>query len=385
MKIHLVQDVKFEPGEAVILRTDFNVPLDENGQIADDFRIIASLESIDLLLKQGVKIFIISHLGRPNGEVDLKLSLRVVADYLKNYFGDDEVDFDDFKSNKKIILLENIRFDKREEACSESYARELIKKSGAKYFIQDAFGVCHHAATSVSVLPKLMNSAAGLLLQKEMANLNLYSSKKNLLIVGGAKTSDKYPVIENFLKNGSRVITGGVIANSLLKNIDKDVKLGSSIVDDSVSLKPSFLKSKKLFKPVDFRVAKNVNSKIIRTRLVSFGLRNNEMALDLGRQTVSNYKEVINKVEMIYWAGPLGYTPNKKLALATKEILKFILDLIKQKKVELVIGGGDSVDFVRSNLNSDQIKLIKYLSTGGGASLEYLTGKKLPGIVSLNK
>ena len=342
-----------------ILRLDFNTE--------DSWRIDASIPTIKYLKKYADKILIISHKGRPDG-FDKKLSLKNNALYLEkklktkiNFIP--HFDFSKIRKQienspkKSIFVLENIRFLKEEQTPEPELAEKLAKLGD--YFVNDAFAVSHRSEDSVTGIAKFLPSYAGLELEKEIFYLNhiLKNPKKPLvLILGGAKASDKLGVIKNFYKKANWILIGGASANTLLFLSEKNI-YDSLYEKDEKILKElkQILKFKNVLIPLDSKV-------------------NNNQILDIGPKTIELFKEKINQAKTIVWSGPLGMIEKKPYDKGSLEIARAI---IKNKNALTIVGGGETVMFLKKNKLD---KKIKFISTGGGAMLEFLTGEKLPGI-----
>ncbi|TSC88816.1 MAG: phosphoglycerate kinase [Parcubacteria group bacterium Gr01-1014_3] len=341
----LLSKLKKLPWKTCLLRVDFNInPTD--GKNA--FRFTSSLPTIKLLLKKGARVVLMSHRGRPRQELGIRnqelgkreLSLKPFADLLQKVLKK-KVNFlenipESIPEAGELFLLENLRFDEREEKNSVELAMELAKLGD--FYVNDAFAVSHRANASVVELPKLLPAFAGLLLEKEIEHLTkaMKSPKKPLvLIFGGVKIEDKAPVIKNLLSKASQVL------------------LGSGALNDRRALP----KSPKIIYPTDWLSEEN-------------------KAMDIGPLTVEEYNEVIKKAKTIIWNGPLGYFENVKYAGGSKAIAK----LVAQSKAHTIVGGGETTELI---LSMKLEKKIDFLSTGGGAMLDFLAGKKLPGIEAL--
>lgn len=397
--MQLLQDPNFssklKPNSRVLLRLDLNLPQDENGNFTDLFRLESSLPTLRFLLEKKCTIFIIAHLGSPKGQKFPSLSLEPLAKLISQNL-QQEVNFiaDPFDSELKlsqqpgVFLLENLRFFSGEEQNSEQFAKDLTSTTNSKFFVQDAFGVCHRAHASLVQLPKLLPSAAGLLLQKEISGLTVPKSSTLSLIVGGAKVESKLPVIENFLDSANSILTGGVVANTFLKASGQDI--GASLFSaENLSLAKTLLERSKqeadnLELPSDYIVAESPNSPNSHSS-DSQNLQDSEMILDLGSKTISTFIKKLRNAQTIIWAGTLGFAENPIFADSSQQILDAILSLKSQDpKLKIIIGGGDTVDFTRSNLSSTELSHIDHISTGGGASLQFLAGRQLPGISALS-
>lgn len=389
-------------GETVLLRADYNVPLDADGKIADDFRIRASLPTVNKLLADGCKVVIISHLGRPEGR-DEKLSLEPVALRLAQLlkqsvrFVDqtvgDKVQMAIKRAPKRsVIVLENLRFDPREEANDKGFAHELAKSSGARYFVQDGFGVVHRAHASTSAITLELPSVAGLLLEREytMITQAMKAPKRPLVaVLGGAKVSDKIGVIKEFVKVADTIIISGAMANTFLAY--KGYNLGSSKLDPDVgdTLDEIYAAARAkvgdktvdqfLVLPTDVAVAETPDADVARKVVPVDQIASNEMALDVGGMTIESTISIVKKAKTVIWNGTLGVAEYPNFARGSAQLAS---TLAANPDITSIIGGGDTADFV---LNWDVKKggSFTHVSTGGGASLELMAGEKLPGIESL--
>lgn len=381
-------------GKRVFCRVDLNVPLDENGQITDDSRIQAALPTIQHLREKGAKVILASHLGRPKGNIVPSMSLEPVGAYLAELLRT-EVTLPESCVGRSaqrvvadardgdVVLLENLRFHSGEEAGDEEFARELASLADA--YVNDAFGTCHRShASMVAVARHFKNRGAGFLVEKELNYLgNLMKSPKTpfLSILGGAKVSDKIEVIRSLMKTSDEIIIGGAMAYTFLTALGHN--MGRSLVElDKVQLAEKTLaiaeqEGVKLHLPVDHIIADDF-SEAAQSRVV----RNGEvpadwMGMDIGPQTVSFFKEVIGRASTILWNGPMGVFEMAEFAKGTNAIAR----AVSQSNGTTVVGGGDSVAAVKK---SGVEPFISHLSTGGGASLNFLEGKRLPGVEALS-
>ncbi|MBR9692182.1 phosphoglycerate kinase [Candidatus Woesearchaeota archaeon] len=370
----------------VLVRVDFNVPLDKRGNITDDKRIKASLPTIRYILaKKPKQLILMSHLGRPKGKPNPKLKMNPVAKRLQKLLKKKVTKLDnciDIKIPKdKIILLENLRFHKEEKKNNKVFAKKLA--SYADIYINDAFGTSHRAHASVEAITNYLPSAAGFLLQKEIEIMGkaLKSPKKPFIaIMGGVKVSDKINAINNLLKKVDALLIGGAMMFTFYKA--SGIETGKSLVEkDKLKLAKSLLKKskKKLMLPTDTLAASKFDKKA-RTKIVPINsIPKNMLGVDIGPETIAIYKEIISKAKTIIWNGPMGVFEIKKFAKGTDEIAKA---LAKNKKAVTIVGGGDTAAAI------EKLKLEKkltHVSTGGGASLEFLEGKKLPAIKALEQ
>jgi len=382
-------DVK---GKRVLMRADFNVPLDDRRNITDDSRITAALPTIKYVLENGGKLILMSHLGRPKGEVKTEFSLTPVADRLSTLLKMNVEKMDDCigeyveetagrMKNGDVMLLENLRFHKEEKENDPGFAKQLA--SLGEVFVEDAFGTCHRAHASTVGVTKYLPSAAGFLVQKEIEYFEKVTKDPERpfsLILGGAKVKDKIPVIENMLDKIDFLLIGGAMAYTFLKSRLKGV--GASRVEEDMlgTVKKIFelasLNNVGIFLPKDHVVAKEIKENAKR-KVVAEHIPEGWIGLDIGPETVKSYKIVLKESKTIVWNGPMGFFEIKPFATGTKELAKYIARL----DATTVIGGGDTAAAIyQMGLG----KKMSHISTGGGASLEYLEGKELPGIAALD-
>lgn len=396
-----LRDVPLD-GMTVLVRADYNVPLKDDGTIHDDFRIRASLPTIRRLLKDGCKVVIISHLGRPNG-IDPKLSLEPAAKRLAELLKEpvrfvDQTTGDKVKMavkrapKRSVTVLENLRFHPEEEANDEGFARKLAKDSGARYFVQDGFGVVHRDHASTAAITLFLPSVAGLLLEKEY--LSIVGAMKNpkrplVAVMGGAKVSDKIHVVDELVDKADRLLIGGAMANTFLAGRGQKVgaskyesdqastvasiytaaaaKVGESNVDEFLELPHDVVVAKAIDNPAEHRVVELA------------GVTSDDMILDIGPSTTDKYIEAINQAGTVIWNGTLGYA---ELAVFAKGSAAIAEALASHPAIESIIGGGDTADFA-IHWDKKKGESFSHVSTGGGASLELMAGQKLPGIEHL--
>lgn len=393
--MNLIQDIEIKPGSRVLIRCDLNLPQDDFGNFTDFFRLESSLPTIEYLQDLEATIFITAHLGSPKGKIDPKLSLAPLAPILQDQLGQ-KVNFieDPFNSSQDlryengVFLIENLRFWPGEESASIDFTEQLVDSLGAELFVQDAFGVVHRNHASLVCLPQILPSAAGLLLQKEIQYLSEPSTENLALIVGGAKVESKLPVISNFINKADNVLTGGVVANTFLKATGQDI--ASSLFEETClaqakqTIEDSKTSKTEILLPEDYLSAATSDA-LIAEESSSYNLQTDQLILDLGSQTIQQYKDRLKGAETIIWAGTLGFAENPVFAESSKQILQYLLDLKEiNSDLKIIIGGGDTVDFTRESLSQDGLQLITHLSTGGGASLLMLSGQELPGIKALD-
>jgi len=386
-----IRDVDIN-GKRVIMRVDFNVPLDKRGNITDDTRIRAALPTIKYILEKNTKLILMSHLGRPKGQVKEELRLTPVGKRLSELLGKEVIVCRDCLSEetKKIIsgmqmrdvaLLENLRFNKEEEANDSEFAKILSEY--ADIYVNDAFGTAHRAHASTEGIAHHLPAVAGFLMEKEINFLGklLYRPEKPYIaIIGGAKVSTKIGVLEKILEKVDALIIGGGMAYTFLKA--KGFEIGKSLVEtDKINLafeiiKKADEKGVKLLLPIDHIVADKIDANA-KTRVVDTNdIPSNMIGVDIGPKTVKIFKKEIKGSKTVLWNGPMGIFEIDKFAKGTNRIAKALASC----SGTTVVGGGDSVAAVNKAKVFDKIS---HVSTGGGASLELLEGKELPGIKAL--
>lgn len=395
-----IRDVPLD-NQVVLVRADYNVPLNKEGKISDDLRIKASLPTLKYLHDHGCKIVIISHLGRPEGR-DPKFSLEQVAVRLSELL-DHHVEFvDDCIGDKvsqavkksgphSITLLENLRYYKEEEADDEDFAKNIAKSTGARYFVQDGFGVVHRAHASTHAITLCIPSVAGLLLEREYETITgamLNPERPLVAVMGGAKISDKIAVIERFVHVADKIIIGGAMANTFLAY--KGVNMGASKLesDQNETLDRIYRAAHEkvgddvdnfIILPWDVAVAKEISPEAIRKSVELDDIAEGDMALDIGDRTIERVVEAVADAKTVVWNGTLGYAELPEFAHGSARLA---LALATQPQTASIIGGGDTADFVLK-WDSNGGSNFTHVSTGGGASLELMAGDKLPGIESL--
>ena len=387
-----VKDINVQ-GKRIIARCDFNVPM-KDGAITDDIRIVAALPTIKYLVEQGAKVILMSHMGRPDGEPNMKYTLKPVADRLSELLGqevlfisspvvvDDEVKAAaEGLAEGQVMLLENVRFRKEETKNGADFAKELA--SLADIFVNDAFGTAHRAHSSTAGVADYLPAVSGFLIEKEVEFLgNAVENPKRpfVAIMGGAKVGDKIPVIENLLKKVDTLIIGGGMSYTFYKA--EGLEIGTSILDkDSLELAPQLLKKAeeagvKMLLPIDVVVADDFNNDAKSAIVDKDAIPADMMGMDIGPKTVELYKAAIAEAETIVWNGPMGVFEMENFAKGTRAIA----EALAESKAVTVIGGGDSAAAVEQFGLADRIT---HISTGGGASLEFLEGKILPGVAVL--
>lgn len=377
-------DVK---NKKVLVRCDFNVPLDKNGQISDDFRIKKTVPTIKYLQNQAETIILMSHLGDPEG-IDPKFSFAPLVGRISEIIGAPIIFLSEapgpklkkmieaIKQPGAIVLLENLRFNSGEKENNPKFVESLA--SLGDIFVQEGFGVCHRAHASTYGLPQLLPNCAGFLLEQE---LNVFDKAMNnparpfLAIIGGVKISTKTKLIQKLLEKADNILIGGKIANSILTVKGLCIKEKWSREEDLLMavIDTVDLTSPKLHLPVDGLMAlADLSENYLRLGAVGT-VRKEENIFDIGPETIEKFKEIIKEAKTIIWNGPLGYYENSYFQQGTKEILKAIIE----SQAYSIIGGGDTVDIIHQMKMEDNFD---YISTGGGAMLDYISGEELPGI-----
>jgi len=389
-----IQDETNLNQKKVLLRLDLNVPLD-NGKITDTTRIDKILPTIDFLLKSEAKIIILTHVGRPNGKVVNEFSLKPICEDLKNKLNENirlvsknikEIKSTDLfnEQDEKIVILENIRFYEEEEKNDNGFAKHLA--SLADIYVNDAFSCSHRAHASIFEITKFIPSYAGLQLNLEIDALTKITSeiqKPITCIIGGSKISSKINIIKNLITKFDNIIIVGGMANNILKY--KEYEIGKSIQEDNCDkiIEEIFSLSKKenceIVYPEDVAVGKNLNGSAEIKELNN--ISKDELILDIGPKTIKTINLLIEESSTILWNGPAGYFENPNFAKGSIEIAKKIIEKNKNNTIYSVAGGGDTVSLLNG---IGAINNFNFVSTAGGAFLEYLEGKELPGIKALN-
>ena len=378
----------------VLLRLDLNVPL-KNGIIKDQTRIDKILPIINFLLSKNSRIIVVSHVGRPDGKKNSDLSMRPICEYLEKKINKKIKLVSDniFRLKKEdlfkekfdgIICLENIRFYEKEKKNDTSLAKQLA--SLADLFVNDAFSCSHRAHTSICKITEFLPSFAGLQLETELNALKKVTSeiiKPITCIIGGSKISTKIGIIKNLIPKFNNIIIVGGMANNILNY--KGNQIGKSIKEENCEniIKEIFETSKKyscsIIYPVDVLVGKNLNS-VSKVKALN-EIDNDDLILDIGPKTIDTIKKAIEKSETVLWNGPAGYFENPNFANGSYEIAKAIIKKNKKKSIYSVVGGGDTIALING---IKAIRDFNFVSTAGGAFLEYLEGKDLPGIKALS-
>ncbi len=384
-------------GKRVLVRVDFNVPLDKEKHIEDDTRIRESLPTIEHLLSQGAKVILMSHLGRPKGKSS-EFSLAPVATRLSEllhkpvHFAPDCIGAEaetalNALQNGEVLLLENVRFYKEEEANDSDFAKKLA--SLGEVYVNDAFGTAHRAHASTEGVTKFIQTAvAGFLIEKELKYLGEATANPQrpfVAILGGSKISGKIDVLEKLLEKVDAILVGGAMIFTFFKA--QGLKVGKSLVEDDkldvakTILEKAKTRNVKLLLPTDVVIAdkfeKDANAKTVSVDAIE----DDWIGLDIGAETIKMYRHEILSAKTVVWNGPMGVFEMDKFAVGTFEVAKALAEATKHGAIT-VIGGGDSASaIVKAGLE----KAVTHVSTGGGASLEFLEGKILPGIAALNE
>ncbi|SEG08258.1 phosphoglycerate kinase [Caloramator fervidus] len=388
-----VRDIDVK-GKKVIVRCDFNVPQDKDGNITDDRRIVAALPTIKYLIENGAKVILMSHLGRPKEGYDPKYSLKPVAERLSQLLnkevklaedpevvGENAIRLTSEMKEGDVVLLENVRFVKTETKNDLEFAKKLA--SLADIFVNDAFGTAHRAHSSTAGIAQFIPAVAGFLIEKEISVMGkaLENPERPFVaILGGAKVSDKIGVINNLLEKVDKLIIGGGMAYTFLKA--QGINIGNSLLEeDKIDYAKEMLekakqKGVKVYLPVDHVVAKEFKEDA-EHMVVDVEIPEGYMGLDIGPKTIKLYEEALQDAKTVIWNGPMGVFEFKAFAVGTKAVAEALSKL----DATTIIGGGDSAAAVEQLGYSEKMT---HISTGGGASLEFLEGKELPGIAALN-
>ncbi|MBC8500630.1 MAG: phosphoglycerate kinase [Nanoarchaeota archaeon] len=359
----------------VLLRVDYNVPMDKNRNILDDFKIKNSLPTLKYILKRAKQVIIMSHLGRPDGKVVKELRMDKVAVRLMKFVGRNVAKLDDCVDvvipNEKVVLLENLRFHKEEKENNESFAKKLA--SHADVFVNDAFGVSHREHASVVGVAKFLPSCAGLLVQKEVENLNFSKAKSPLVVImAGSKLSTKFPIINALLPKVDRLLLGGAMIFTFYKALGFEI--GNSLCEDNHLVTAKLLlNNEKIILPRDVVVASDINENAKSKIVDSNKIPKKWVGVDVGEETINDFKKELKNAKTVFWNGPLGIYEIEKFAKATNELA----EILSKLKAKVIIGGGDIVAAIDKLGMKDKFD---FVSTGGGASLELIQKGTLPGL-----
>ena len=387
--------------KTVLVRADYNVPLNKQGEISDDLRIRASLPTLHYLLKHHCKVVIMSHLGRPEGR-DKSQSLEPIAARLSELLGKPVIFVDDCIGDKvvqavkkapanAVILLENLRYYPEEETNDEKFAQNIAKSTGARYFVQDGFGVVHRAHASTDAITHYIPSVSGLLLEREyvtITNAMEHPKRPLIAVMGGAKVSDKITVIERFVSLADRIVIGGAMANTFLKY--KGYHVGASKVEEGQETVLDGIYSAAhdksdghaddfIMLPADVAVGKEISEAAERRNVKLGEVASDDIILDIGNEAIENMVDAVQGAKTVIWNGTLGYAELPEFAHGSARLA---LELATKPEITSIIGGGDTADFVLK-WDGNGGESFTHVSTGGGASLELMAGKKLPGVESL--
>ncbi len=386
-----IKDIDLK-GKKVFVRCDFNVPKDENGNITDNTRIVAALPTIKYLLEQNCKLILASHLGRPKGEFKPEYSLAPVAKELskllgkevimaKDVVGEDATSKASSLKEGEILLLENVRFHKEETENDAEFSKKLA--SMAEVFVNDAFGTAHRAHSSTTGIASFLPAVSGFLIEKELEFLgNAVNNPERpfVAILGGAKVSDKIGVIDSLLEKVDTLMIGGGMAYTFFKA--QGYEVGNSICEmDKLDLAKSAMekakqKGVKLMLPVDTKIGKEFKADTESKTVKYTEIPADWEGFDIGAETIKIFSDELRNAKTVIWNGPLGLFEFDQFAIGTNEIAKVLSEI----DATTIIGGGDSAAAVKKAGLEDKMT---HISTGGGASLEFLEGKKLPGIEAL--
>ena len=387
MKKKTIQDIQVK-GKKVIVRADFNVPLDDKGHITDDARIVKTIPTIQYLLNQSAKVILMSHLGRPDGKPNPKYSLKPVAGHLSKLLGkrvelapdcigpEVEKKVNSLQGGE-VVLLENLRFHPEEEKNDAAFAKKLANL--ADIYVNDAFGTAHRAHASTEGIAHYLPAVAGFLLAKEIEYFDKAlenPSKPFTTILGGSKVSDKIKIIENLLSKVDFLLIGGAMAYTFLKA--KGVPTGKSRIDEpGLAVALSVMQKAKekkveILLPTDHLIAQEINEKT-QVKTVDNSIPDGWMGVDIGPKTIALYEAVLKKSKTIIWNGPVGIFEMKPFETGTRKLAECLASI----SATTIIGGGDTAAAVAQFGLEEKMS---HVSTGGGASLEYLEGKILPGV-----
>ena len=396
-----IRDVNLR-GKTILLRADYNVPLTKRGQISDDLRIRASLPTLNYLLEQNCKIVIMSHLGRPRRK-DARFSLKIVAKHLEKLLDRPVKLLNDCVGESvrqavrraplgSVLMLENLRFYDEEEVDDLVFARSIQRAVRADYFVQDGFAVAHRAHASTHAISLCVPGLAGLLLEKEYTIITKAMSRPKrplVAIIGGAKISDKISLIKRLINKADQILIGGAMSNTFL--YCRGVNIGRSIFEPGMEKVVAEIYElaaakvgvenvdKFLVLPVDVAVAPEISREYLRQEVDVNNIKNHDMALDIGSRTIDVFTNILAGAKTVIWNGPLGYAEIDNFAIGSARVA---LAIAQNTEVTSIVGGGDTADFILKWDGHDGASFT-HVSTGGGASMALMAGKKLPGIESL--
>jgi 3-phosphoglycerate kinase len=391
MKIKTIKELKNISGKRILLRVDFNVSLGANLKVdrEESYRLIKTIPTIEYLTKRGAKVIIMAHLGRPHGGVVENLRLSPVSKSLsrllkkkvlqsRTILGQETRQLIKKMKDGDVLMLENLRFDIREEKANQKFAKALAALGDI--YVNESFANNHRHHASTSVIQNYLPSYAGLLLEQEILHLTgvLENPRQPLVvIIGGAKISTKIKLIKNFLPAAQRVLLGGALANTVLSVMG--VSVGKSLIEPKMfgEVKKIKLTDNKVVVPLDGVMAKNYQAKIGRLDALA-DIKKDEVILDIGRDTIKFYEKIIKSAKMVVWNGPMGLIETPFFARGTAALIK----ILANSRAETIVGGGETVQMIRKMKLENKFS---FISTGGGAMLEFLEGKKLPGLKNIIK
>ncbi|MFC2134643.1 phosphoglycerate kinase [Bacteroidota bacterium] len=364
----------------VLLRVDYNVPLDKNGDIVDDFKIRKGMPTLKYILKKAKQVLILTHMGRPEGKVDPKLKTDKLALYLMKHLTHRVTKVNDCVDveipDDKVVMLENVRFHREETDNDEVFATKLA--SLADVYVNDAFGVSYNKHASIVGVPKVIPSCAGLLIEKEVQNLDFSKIERPFaVIIGGAKFSNKFPAINALLPKVDKLLIGGAMIFTFFKA--KGYEIGKSLYEEEQVLAAKLLlNNEKIILPNDVVVASEAAENSKEETVDEDKIPRNKIGLDVGEKTIEKFKKELKGMKTIFWNGPLGMYEIDKFGKSSEALAKFLAGC----KAKTIIGGGDSITVINKLELKDEYD---YISTGGGATLEFIKSGTLVGLEALKK
>lgn len=385
-----VKDIEVS-GKRVLVRVDFNVPLNAQGRITDDSRIKATLPTIEYLIEAGARVILVSHLGRPHGKADNRLSLAIVGQRLSQILRQPVVVAEDCIGPRvekavanlcggDVLLLENLRFHTEEEKGSTAFSKALARL--AEVYVNDAFGTCHRTHASIVGITNYLPAVAGLLLEKELNTLgDILEAPVHpfCVLLGGAKVSDKVGMLDNIMGKVDYILIGGGMAATFLKA--KSYEIGQSLIDDSLNTATSLMEKTlnnggELVLPLDVVIADEISPGAQVQNVSISDIPRDKRIVDIGSQTISLFTKKLERCKTVFWNGPMGIYEIPQFAEGTKAMAKIIAGL----NATTVVGGGSTAEIVTEMKLADKMT---FVSTGGGASLRFLSGQALPGVEAL--
>ncbi|MBH1980153.1 phosphoglycerate kinase [Candidatus Saccharibacteria bacterium] len=388
--------------KVVLVRADYNVPLSD-GKISDDLRVRASIPTLQYLRERGCVVVVMSHLGRPDGQANPEYSLAPVAEHLAELLGQPVKFVDTCYGDKvtqavkaarpgDVVLLENVRFHTEEEANDSTFAGKIAKSSQARYFVQDGFGVVHRAHASTEAITHFLPSVSGLLLEREVTIITdaMEAPERPLYaVMGGAKVSDKIKVIEAFVEKADKILIGGAMANTFLAYKGNDIGRSKAETDQQVTLDAIYAAARRkvgdehvdefLVLPVDVAVAATIDGKQPRRNQKVDSIGETDIAADIGDLSIERFTTELAKAKTVVWNGTMGLAEFPEFAHGSARVA---LTLATTPGMTSIVGGGDTADFALK-WDGNEGDSFTHVSTGGGASLDLMAGKKLPGVEAL--